>query len=148
MDRNGVAVSSRVSEAVQFSRHCGQVCTAIRYNPSSKRAGGHNRIKRKRILAKVVTLVWMDFNIPRWNVMFSFVAMAILDKNNQVEFKERSAQYFTLYPRHRSCCVFLNNAPTSGGCCFSNRLQLKVLLCWWRKNKTHLIALSIKRSEL
>lgn len=86
----------------------------------------------------VVTLVWMDFNIPRWNVTFSLVAMAILDKNNHVD----------LMTEAFSILLYIH-AEAVGGCFTNARLQeLKVLLRWRRKNKTHLIALSIKVSEL
>lgn len=36
-----------------------------------------------RILASVLTLLWMDFSMPLWEVMFSLVAMAILNKQRE-----------------------------------------------------------------
>lgn len=36
-----------------------------------------------RILASVLTLLCMDFSMPLWKVMFSFVAMAILERERQ-----------------------------------------------------------------
>lgn len=46
--------------------------------PNSITAG-----KIKRILARVLTLLCIDFNMPRWEVMFSLVAMAILKKKEE-----------------------------------------------------------------
>lgn len=42
--------------------------------------------RNERILARVLTLLWIDFNMPRWEVMFSLVAMAILEKNKKNTF--------------------------------------------------------------
>lgn len=42
----------------------------------------HQQIS-KRILAKVFILLWMDLSIPLWEVIFSFVAIAMLQEGRK-----------------------------------------------------------------